>query len=160
MRTVRGADGYTLIELLLSLTIVGLLAASVYACFFCGIRSWQLGAARMEHQQNSRIAMDKIVRELRYAGSVEVLDGGNEICFTYNGDRKSYYFKRVGPAGDDLVMVHRQPGGSATQTKIALEITALSFVVDEDNRVLISLTSGAGPGSSTIRSSVLPRNAP
>ena len=153
-------DGYSLVELLLSLTIVGLLTASVYACFFSGIRSWQLGAAQMDHQQNCRIAMDKIVRELRYAGSVGVLDGGCELRFGYNGDRKSYYFKRVGPERDDLVMVHRQPGGSATQTKIALEITALSFLVDEDDRVLISLTSGAGPESITIRSSVRPRNIP
>lgn len=162
MRAVQRAaeDGYTLVELLLALTIAGLLAGSVCACFFSGIRSWEQGAARIEHQQNSRIAMDKIVRELRYAGAVEVRDGGAEICFTYNGDRKSYSFKRVGPARDDLVMIHRQPGGAATQTKIALEITALSFLVAEDDRVLISLTSGAGPDSTTICSSVRPRNAP
>ncbi|NMD42470.1 MAG: prepilin-type N-terminal cleavage/methylation domain-containing protein [Firmicutes bacterium] len=162
MSTVRGAaeDGFSLVELLISLGIIGLLLGSIYGCYFSGIRSWQQGIARMDHQQNSRIALDKIVRELHYASYVEVLGGGEEIYFRFNGDRKSYYFRRVGPERDDLVMIHRQAGGSTSQTKIALEITALTFAVDEENRVSISLTSGAGPESITIRSSVRPRNIP
>lgn len=161
MRTVRRAaeDGYTLVELLLSLTITALLVASIYGCFFSGMRSWQKGAARMDHQQNGRIAMDRIIRELRYAGQVEVLENGAGIRYRGAGG-KSYQLGRAGPAGEELVLIHRPEGGAPTETKIALEITALSFTVDEGNRVTVSLTAGAGPESMTVRSSVRPRNIP
>ncbi len=153
-------NGFTLVELLMGLAILGLVLGTIYGCFFAGTRSWQRGSERMDHQQNGRIAVDSIVRELRYANYVEALSDGKELCFKWGFDDKTRYFKRVGPEADDLVLIYRHDDGSETQTKIALEITDLIFLIDEHNNVRINLTSGSGPESVTIRSSVRPRNIP
>lgn len=157
---VKGEDGFSLVELLMGLAIMGLVVAAIYGCFFSGARSWQKGVDRMDHQQNSRIAVDRIVRELRYASYVESLSNDEELRFEFIGDDKIYYFKRVGPEADDLVLIHRHPNNTETQTKIALKITALTFTIDEHNNVQINLTSGDGPDSVTIHSSFRPRNIP
>ncbi|NMD33779.1 MAG: prepilin-type N-terminal cleavage/methylation domain-containing protein [Firmicutes bacterium] len=156
----RDEDGFSMVELLMGLAILGMVTAAIYGCFFSGVQGWQKGVERMDHQQNGRIAVDRIVRELRYASYVEPLSGGEELRFEFTGDDKIYYFKRVGPAADDLVLIHRHPDNTVTQTKIALKITALSFFVDEHNNVQINLASGTGPDRITIRSSFRPRNIP
>lgn len=153
-------DGFSLVELLMGLAILGMVVATIYGCFFAGARSWQKGVERMDHQQNGRIAVDKIIRELRYASYVEALSDNKELCFEFTGDDTIYYFKRVGPAADDLVLIYHHVDNTETQTKIALGITGLSFLIDENSNVQITLTSGSGPDSVTICSSVRPRNIP
>jgi type II secretory pathway component PulJ len=58
----------TLAELLVTLSLVGLLAAATMGFLEQGQRAWATGAARAESQQSARVALIRIVADVRAAG--------------------------------------------------------------------------------------------
>ena len=58
----------TLAELLVALSLVGLLAAATGGFLEQGQRAWAVGAARAETQQSARVALIRIVADVRAAG--------------------------------------------------------------------------------------------
>jgi Tfp pilus assembly protein PilW len=58
----------TLTELLVTLALVGLLAAATVGLLEQGQRAWAAGAARAETQQSARVALTRIVADVRAAG--------------------------------------------------------------------------------------------
>ena len=58
----------TLAELLVTLSLVGLLAAATVEFLEQGQRAWTMGAARAETQQAVRVALTRIVADVRAAG--------------------------------------------------------------------------------------------
>ena len=58
----------TLAELLVTLSLVGLLAAATVEFLEQGQRAWTMGAARAETQQSARVALTRIVADVRAAG--------------------------------------------------------------------------------------------
>jgi type IV pilus assembly protein PilW len=68
MRAWRCAEGVSLVELLVSLAVVGLLLAGVFSILRSGVGAYGWGAARIEAQQSARLALERMARELRGAG--------------------------------------------------------------------------------------------
>jgi hypothetical protein len=69
-----GADGTDagrvhLADLLTALAVVGLVLAATLTVFGQGQRAYTHGAARVEAQQNARIALSRMAREIRQAGA-------------------------------------------------------------------------------------------
>jgi type IV pilus assembly protein PilW len=64
----RGHGGFSLVELLVVLAVLGLVMAGALGLLEAGMRSYALGAARTEAQQAARVALERIARELRQAG--------------------------------------------------------------------------------------------
>jgi type IV pilus assembly protein PilW len=64
----RGASGFSLPELLVSLAVIGLVMAGVFTLLQAGLGAYALGTARVEAQQSARIALERMVKELREAG--------------------------------------------------------------------------------------------
>jgi type II secretory pathway component PulJ len=58
----------TLTELLVSLALVGVLAAAALGVLEQGQRAWAIGAARVESQQSARVALARLVADVRAAG--------------------------------------------------------------------------------------------
>lgn len=58
----------TLTELLVALSIVGLLAAATVQYLDQGQRAWAIAAARVESQQSARVAATRLVADVRAAG--------------------------------------------------------------------------------------------
>ena len=63
-----GEAGFSLVELLVVLAVLGLVMAGALGLLDAGTRSYALGAARTEAQQAARIALERMARELRQAG--------------------------------------------------------------------------------------------
>jgi prepilin-type N-terminal cleavage/methylation domain-containing protein len=63
-----GRGGFTLVELLITTAIVGVVMAGLYVMLSAGQESYLVGANQAEAQQNLRLAMDRMVQELRNAG--------------------------------------------------------------------------------------------
>ncbi|MFH1045459.1 MAG: type II secretion system protein [Candidatus Omnitrophota bacterium] len=57
--------GFTLIELMIVLTVFGLILGAIFAVMYVGKQSWSQGGTKVEIQQEARRAMEEIVRELR-----------------------------------------------------------------------------------------------
>jgi type IV pilus assembly protein PilW len=66
--TVRTTAGFSLVELLLALAVLGLAMAGALSLLGAGLSSYALGAARVEAQQSTRLALERMVKELRDAG--------------------------------------------------------------------------------------------
>ena len=58
-----------LADLLTALAVVGLVLSAAVSVFAQGQRAYVQGAARVESQQNARIALMRMAREIRQAGS-------------------------------------------------------------------------------------------
>jgi type IV pilus assembly protein PilW len=62
--------GFTLAELLVACAVVGVVLAGVFVLQQQGQLAYVWGAARVETQQNARLALDLLTRELRSAQSI------------------------------------------------------------------------------------------
>jgi len=62
------AGGFSLAELLVSLAMLGLLLAGTFTILQGGLDAYGWGAARVTAQQSARVALDRMVKELRGAG--------------------------------------------------------------------------------------------
>ena len=58
----------TLTELLVTLALVGMLATATLGLLEQGQRAWATGAARAESQQSARVALARLVADVRAAG--------------------------------------------------------------------------------------------
>ena len=65
----RGQAGFTLTELLVALAGVGLVLAGLATFFVAGQQSFLVGANQIEAQQNVRIAIARMIEEIRNAGN-------------------------------------------------------------------------------------------
>src|SRR5262245_2324506 len=65
---VSGSDGFTLAELLITVAIVGIVLAGLFAFLQTGQSQLQMGAGAVEAQQNVRVAFDLMMKEIRGAG--------------------------------------------------------------------------------------------
>jgi prepilin-type N-terminal cleavage/methylation domain-containing protein len=59
--------GFTLVELLVAVTILAIIMAAFFTIFKGGTAAWQKGEVRTELVQNGRIALDRMASEIRCA---------------------------------------------------------------------------------------------
>lgn len=68
MRTWRSAAGVSLVELLVSLAVLSLPLAGVFAILRGALNAYGWGTGRVEAQQAARVALERMASELREAG--------------------------------------------------------------------------------------------
>lgn len=68
-----GRQGFTLIEMMIAVTIMLLFVAMGGRFFENSVKSWQTNYARLEIQQNARIAMDEMTRTILGASAATVV---------------------------------------------------------------------------------------
>lgn len=162
---MKAEKGYTLIELLVTLSIVGFIITAVYSFYLTGLQGWQRSIEQVEYQQSARIALDKIVRELTNAREISLHDNGKEIRFRIYGDSRILRFRLVGP---QLVFDSYPTTQFYYHTVVALNITELYFELAQDRLVKVHVGAGVfDPRSDTVsktvivmKSAVCPRNLP
>ncbi len=64
----RNVSGITLVDLLVSLAIMGLVLAGVFGVLHGSLKAYGWGVGRVDAQQAARLALDRMVTELREAG--------------------------------------------------------------------------------------------
>ncbi|HXK08003.1 MAG TPA: prepilin-type N-terminal cleavage/methylation domain-containing protein, partial [Vicinamibacteria bacterium] len=64
----RGERGFTLVELLVAITITLVVSASIYGLLSAGQNAFRREPSLADRQQNIRIAMDSIARDIDNAG--------------------------------------------------------------------------------------------
>ncbi len=63
-----GSRGFTLVELLVALAVVGVVLLTLTGLLQHGEQVYLFGTSRLEAHQNARVALDRLGRELRGAG--------------------------------------------------------------------------------------------
>ncbi|HXK59102.1 MAG TPA: prepilin-type N-terminal cleavage/methylation domain-containing protein [Acidobacteriota bacterium] len=119
-KTTRNSGGFTLVEVVVALTILGLLALALFLSFRMAVNSYQKGQERMEEQAHKRVLEDMIKRQvgslfpLRPAISMANLqqtgmDPAEALAFAqaplFFGSPESMTFITVAP-----LLLHENPG--------------------------------------------------
>ncbi|BCV21807.1 PilW family protein [Moorella sp. Hama-1] len=91
-------QGFTLVETILAASLMLLVLVASLSILGAGLKWWQRGWDQMDAQQNARVALARMVREIRTAGSVVAgSDAHRLIIATSGGDQYKYEL-----AGDNL----------------------------------------------------------
>ncbi|MBW2050033.1 MAG: prepilin-type N-terminal cleavage/methylation domain-containing protein [Deltaproteobacteria bacterium] len=83
--------GFTLLELLISLSIVGLILIIVFGALRIGSRAWERGERDVETHQRQRIVLELMGQQLASASPQEIRVG-EEKPFYFKGDERSVAF--------------------------------------------------------------------
>ena len=84
--------GFTLVELMLSTLLLGVLAATLWGLFGNSVLLWRQTLAKADVSDNIRFAMNRLVREIKCADSIAGGSDVSRITFTNGkGDSVSYY---------------------------------------------------------------------
>ena len=81
VRPFRSQRGFSLAELLVVCAVLGVLMAGLLVIHTGGTSAYVIGSSRVAAQQNGRVALEMMVRELRSAQSISAVTGSTDITF-------------------------------------------------------------------------------
>lgn len=102
MRHLRDERGFTLAELMITTAVIGLIMAGIFVLQAGGEQAYLFGSNRVETQQNARVALDVITRELRSATSITSLAGATNIAFVWKDEADVTHTIQYALAGTTL----------------------------------------------------------
>lgn len=119
-RIVRDQRGFTLTELLVVTAVLAILLGAVILIQQKGQEAYVMGSNRVETQQNARVALDLMTRELRSATAVTAIPSSTSMTFTdQNGVSVQYQV-----SGGTL---NRSAGGTTTALIGGVQSLALTY---------------------------------
>jgi prepilin-type N-terminal cleavage/methylation domain-containing protein len=117
---LRDQRGFTLTELLVVATVLGMILAGVVFIQMQGQQAYLFGSHRVEVQQNNRAALELMTRELRSAQSVTAIPNATDLTFVdENGTTIEYQI-----AGTTL---NRITGGTTTGVIGGVQTLTMSY---------------------------------
>lgn len=117
--------GFTLVELMVALTTLAVVLGGVYALQRQGLNAYLMGWARVEAQQDARLALDLLVRELRSATSMTTVTG----CNAGTGDITFVSLDDQNPTGPTVTVRYRLNGTNLERTKAGTMTILIGGVV-------------------------------
>ena len=112
--------GFSLSELLVVAAVLGLMLTGLVAVQMQGQQSYLIGSRRVEAQQNGRVALELIVRELRSAQSVTAVPSATNMTFVdENGITIQYQLSGA--------VINRTVGGVTTPLIGGVRAFALTY---------------------------------
>lgn len=139
--------GFTLAELLVAVAIIGLVLAGLLGMLMTGQTSYQVGSNQVEAQQSIRLALDRVVNEIRNAGycptcgtgttPFEAITSASATGFTiqndWNGDWNGSSGISSSPVTDPdgntrgEQIVYAVSGGALTRQEVGIDGSAVTL---------------------------------
>ena len=85
--------GFSLIEMMVVVVILGLIVLGLVTFFTGGAKSWVAGQSQLEAQRNARQAMDRMVKKIREGKNVKSGSNGTTITVIYTDSSETKYEK-------------------------------------------------------------------
>jgi len=101
LKTFRSQAGFSLAELLVACAMVGIVLAGTFVALQSGESAFQYSTGKVEVQQNARVALDRMIRELRTTSAVTAATA-TSITFTYTDDTNTAVTVSYSLAGTSL----------------------------------------------------------
>jgi len=76
---IKNQKGFSLIEMMVAMAVLGLIVLGLVTFFSGGTRSWVTGQYQLEAQRNARLSMDRMVKEIREGKNIT---SGSETSIT------------------------------------------------------------------------------
>ena len=152
--------GFTLAELMVAMAVMALLLAGIFVTLREGQSSYQYGAGRAEVQQNARVALDRMLRELRTASAITT-STATDLKFTYLDETSTSitveYTLSGTPSAGNPVQLQRNQTGAANQPDVLIGgVNALTFTYYDFNNAVT--TTAANVRSIDIQITTVPEN--
>jgi prepilin-type N-terminal cleavage/methylation domain-containing protein len=80
---IKNQKGFSLIEMMVVVVILGLIVLGLVTFFTGGAKSWVAGQSQLTAQRNARQAMDRMVREIREGKDIENISNTISIKINY-----------------------------------------------------------------------------
>ena len=136
--------GFSLAELLVVIAILGLMLAGLVTVQMQGQQSYLIGSHRVEAQQNGRVALELLVRELRSAQSVTAIPSATNMTFVdENGNTIQYQL-----AG---AVINRTIGGVTTPLIGGVATFTLTYFSAYDGSTNTGTTTAAAASVRLVR---------
>jgi len=168
-----------LAEILVALAVLGLTLAGTLTALESGLRAYSIGAARVESQQSARVAVERLVRDIRGAGrgpgsaaAVSVAEPGRLVLHhDLDGDGAASALGETVTWRLDGTVLRRDAGGGAQPIVRGVSGFRLDYLgadslptqaADRVRTVVVTLTIETGRGieraAATFATSVRLRN--
>lgn len=92
--------GYTLVELLISISIVIIIIALVVNFLITGSLGYQFINKKVQYQRNARLVAERMIREVKKASLIDSASDGSNLIFSY-----TYYDFSTNPVSSTLSTV-------------------------------------------------------
>lgn len=120
----RNRKGFTLIELMVVVAILSLITIGIVTFFGGGIRSWIAGQYQLKAQRDARMALDRMVKEIREGDKFKESSNNKKIIVEFNVlERDDLKFEWSGNAGDGL-----KRNSNNSNSSILENVHSLNFV--------------------------------
>ncbi len=94
---MRNQRGFTLLELLIAITLLAAITAILAAGFHLSLRSWEAGRGRMEGHYDFTEGMGLIAGQLKSARAVNLVNEKNEKVIAFHGEAEKLLFVANAP---------------------------------------------------------------
>lgn len=91
MRKLVNMKGLTLIELVVTATILSILLGGIYGILGGTLKLWQHGSEKIDIQQNARIALNMMEMDIRRASMVYNYSSANSMYINVDNQQLRYY---------------------------------------------------------------------
>jgi prepilin-type N-terminal cleavage/methylation domain-containing protein len=136
MNTLRNQRGFTLAELLVVVAILALVLAGTLVALQQGQNAYQYGSGRVEVQQSARMAVDRMVRDLR-TGTVVTASTATSVGFQYIDDTGATVTVTYSLTGTNLQRNQTNPVPAAAQPETLIgNVNALALTYYDVNNAV------------------------
>jgi prepilin-type N-terminal cleavage/methylation domain-containing protein len=137
-RALTDERGYTLAELLTAMAVMGLLMAGLFLTLQEGQTVYSFGAGRAEVQQNARVALERMLRELRTATQVTAANA-NGVTFQFLDENSALVTVAYSLSGTSLQRNQTVPTPTATQPETLIGgVNSLALTYFDANNAQLS----------------------
>ncbi|PIY26266.1 MAG: hypothetical protein COZ11_03055, partial [Deltaproteobacteria bacterium CG_4_10_14_3_um_filter_51_14] len=93
MRIVEGKPaGFTLLEVIISLTITSVMLVIIFGAMRVGVRAWEKGEQDLDERMRNRVVLDMMKRQLASIAFREQKEEGKNRFLSVKGDKTSLRF--------------------------------------------------------------------
>jgi prepilin-type N-terminal cleavage/methylation domain-containing protein len=150
-------DGFTLIELIIAITIVSMIMAIILSGMRLSIRAWEVGEGRVEVYQTGRAVLERVSQEIksiypyRYEKEITADDKTEKIkksILSFKGESDKLWFitfsdsVNTGLQGkglrEVLYYIEKEPGSEVAKLLYREDIIYPHSIFDENSTFLIS----------------------
>lgn len=83
IKLISNKKGFSLIEMMVVVVILGLMVLGLVTFFTGGVKSWVAGQSQLTAQRNARQAMDRMVREIREGENFAIGADNDSVTISY-----------------------------------------------------------------------------
>lgn len=113
-RECRNNSGFTLVEMMVALALLSVMFISLYGFFLSGVIVWHRSQDKAEVEENLRIGINRLARELRQAKGIVSFNStcGGKLIFTGSDGSSISYFRSTSGDAEQAYQLTRAVNGA------------------------------------------------